>query len=167
MLHPAACSARILAAKLVMLFWAVAKYRLAPGAMSSMISIMAVPSSPAPACPASTVRQGGVPQSAGRSTVAWLGARLVAPSDSTPIFKPVPSTLYTPCASTVWCVKSPSVSTAPCPMTGIPCSFRMARNCLRTGAALRLKSGAAYENRSGRMNSTAPCAWVSEPCLGK
>ena len=48
-----------------------------------MISSIAVPSSPLPACPASTV-------TGPRSPEAWLVARLVTPSERTPILMPLP-----------------------------------------------------------------------------
>ena len=83
MLQPAARSARILLAKLVIPLNAVAKYNCAPGARSWMISSIAVPSSPEPVWPGSTV-------TGPRSPDAWLAARLVTPSESTPILMPVP-----------------------------------------------------------------------------
>ena len=52
--------------------------------MSWMISSIAVPSSPEPACPESTVRHGDVtplPQVGGRSPVPWLVAAVVTPPD--------------------------------------------------------------------------------------
>ena len=84
----------MLLAKLALPPNAVAKYSCAPGAMSWMISSIAVPSSheavalhwPAavPLCPGSTV-------TGPRSPDACAAARLRTPSDSTPILMPVPS----------------------------------------------------------------------------
>ena len=75
----------MLAAKPAWLPNTVAKNSCAPGARSWTISSIAVPSSPLPACPASTV-------TAGRSPLAWRAARVLTPSESTPICTPAPLT---------------------------------------------------------------------------
>ena len=66
----------------------VAKYKSAPGARSWTISSSAVPSSPLPACPGSTVTR------AGTSPEACRSASVLTPFEITPIPMPVPSTLW-------------------------------------------------------------------------
>ena len=94
-------------AKLSRLLNPVAKKSFPPGARSWMISNIAVPSSPSPTCPGRMVTL------AGRSPVAWLRVRLVAPSESTPIFTPAPLTPKVVRAVLARCVVSPSEDTLP------------------------------------------------------
>ena len=64
----------------------VANNRSAPGARSWTISSIAVPSSPLPDW------SGRMCTFSGRSSVAWLSARLSTPSEITPTTMPEPST---------------------------------------------------------------------------
>ena len=78
--------------------------RPAPGAMSWTISSMAVPSSPFPASSTFTVL--------GRSPRAWDAARLVTPSEMTPMSNPVPSKPAVWATSARW-KATPSLVTEP------------------------------------------------------